>query len=191
MAGSSIATNSYELIQMCEDGKTPLKAEHYIFVDEASCIGCTLCSQAAPEVFRPSSTGRYRAYRQSPSSPALAVAVASCPVDCMHSVGFDELKELELERESAMTSGRVLNAPMHVQRTEASSANHKTSVYHTVKHRCLMSAACPGSGCYDCPHYTEKGGNPHYKENERAREGVRMREKRTRIERQIRKVADL
>ena len=120
LAGGTEATNSYELIRMCEDGVTPLKSEEYIFIDEQTCIGCALCAHAAPDTFKPTETGRYRTFKQNPSHKGVESAVASCPVSCMHAVDYDGLKELELERESSIALGRFRSAPMHVQRSEAS-----------------------------------------------------------------------
>jgi hypothetical protein len=82
--------------------------------------------------------GRARAFSQR-SSADVKGAVQSCPVDCMHYVSFDELKELEDARDigvaadhrhigHASTRGFINPTPLHVSRRD-SDANHKSSFY--------------------------------------------------------------
>lgn len=50
--------------------------------------------------------GRARTFCQRKSLDVTS-AVASCPVNCMHYVGFDRLKELEKARDSLLGDGRT------------------------------------------------------------------------------------
>lgn len=83
-------------------------------------------------------SGRARTFNQR-SSPEVDSAVASCPVDCMHSVTFRELKELEEVRDQGdgrsdhKYLGRV-QTPLHVVESDH---NRRSSWYHTLKHKCL------------------------------------------------------
>ena len=113
--------SSHELIKLCSIGNdgidvppkddkkkgqekklaVPLRFKDgdFVYIDEESCIGCMQCALAAPSSFRmiPSS-GRARTFVQD-TSPAVAAAVSSCPVNCMYYVGFDRLVELERARD--------------------------------------------------------------------------------------------
>lgn len=83
--------------------------------------------------------GRARTYFQK-ASPDVAAAVATCPVDCMHLVSFDELKELETARDvgdgradhrhfgNSPTKGYIGRTPLHVSR-RGTDANHRSSWY--------------------------------------------------------------
>jgi len=54
-----------------------------------------------------------------------------------------------------------------------------------------MSGSCPSKGCYDCPHYTEKGANPFFKEKNEAMERKRMEELMDTVGAAMRNRADL
>ena len=67
-----------------------------VWVDEAVCIGCRYCAHVAANTFviEPS-LGRSRAIRQDGDSTAcIQEAIETCPVDCIHWVGFEELEGL-------------------------------------------------------------------------------------------------
>lgn len=68
-----------------------------VFVDENTCIGCTMCASLAPATFRMESEhGRSRVFAQwANNDDDIADAVSSCPVDCIHWVQKDELAALE------------------------------------------------------------------------------------------------
>ena len=70
--------------------------EKAVWVDEAVCIGCRYCAHVASNTFviEPS-LGRSRAIRQDGDSTAcIQEAIETCPVDCIHWVGFEELDAL-------------------------------------------------------------------------------------------------
>jgi ferredoxin len=102
---------------------------------------CKQCASAAPGSFQMLEQGRARTFCQR-NSPDVISAVASCPVDCMHYVSFDELKELETARDVGVaddhrhfghssTRGYIAPTPLHVSRSD-SDANHKSSFYQYV-----------------------------------------------------------
>jgi hypothetical protein len=85
--------------------------------------------------------GRARTFCQR-SSPDVVSAVSSCPVDCMHYVSFQELKELEMARDVGVADdhrhfghnsarGYIPPTPLHISRRD-SDANHKSSFYQYV-----------------------------------------------------------
>ncbi|GMI09757.1 hypothetical protein TrLO_g390 [Triparma laevis f. longispina] len=176
---------SHKTVELLSDNATPKIPQNYVFVDEGSCIGCTLCAQSSPSTFKPTSTGMFRAYTQKTSN--IDEALKSCPVSCIHTVSYPELLTLEIARQNSNEK----ETPVWVRGIESSSANHDTTVYHSVKHSCFMSSACPSKGCYDCPHYDTKGGNPKYQEKERENEEIRRNEKRNIYAKKIRMTADL
>jgi hypothetical protein len=82
--------------------------------------------------------GRARTYNQRKSLD-VQTAVSACPVDCMHFVSFDELKELETARDVGVADdhrhfghsserGYIPPTPLHISRRD-SDANHRSSFY--------------------------------------------------------------
>mmetsp|Transcript_7497 Transcript_7497/g.13500 ORF Transcript_7497/g.13500 Transcript_7497/m.13500 type:complete len:146 (-) Transcript_7497:690-1127(-) len=122
--------------------------------------------------------GRARTFGQS-NSPEVPIAVSACPVSCMHTVAFHELKEMEQARDKGdgrddhRHMGRSRgHTPLHVAGMD-SDANHKSSWYHYLKQQCHMSKSCPQRGCYDCPHYSSPGENPNFKKRQIEADSVR------------------
>ena len=80
-----------------------------VWVDEASCIGCTYCSCVATNTFAmEQDLGRARAFRQDgDSEEIIQEAIETCPVDCIHWVDFEQLPKLKekLERTSFRSPG--------------------------------------------------------------------------------------
>lgn len=124
-------------------------------------------------------SGRAQTFHQS-NSPEVEIAVSTCPVSCMHTMAFHELKEMETARDLGdghrhhkhMTKGHT---PLHVAR-RGSDLNHKSSWYHYLKQKCFTSKSCPQRGCYDCPNYSTKGENPYFKKLHSKAESVRAKD---------------
>ena len=142
-----------------------------VFIDEESCIGCMQCANVASNSFLMMDSGRARTFQQR-NSRDVVEAVASCPVNCMHSVSYDELVEFETARDEGdgRNDHRHLGhrrgyTPLHVAGM-ASDNNHRSSWYHTLKGRCLVSSKCPSRGCYDCPMYSKPGQNPYFQQRQ-------------------------
>ena len=97
------------------------------------------CTAAAPSSFRMVDNGRARTFLQK-KTPEVAVAVSTCPVNCMHYVAYRELKELETARDegdgredhrhfgSSEARGYIGRIPLHVSGID-SDANHRSSWY--------------------------------------------------------------
>jgi ferredoxin/vacuolar-type H+-ATPase subunit F/Vma7 len=68
-----------------------------VFVDEITCIGCTMCTHCAPKVFEvEEESGRARAVGQwLNDEDEIQDAIDSCPVDCIHWVPKEQLAPLE------------------------------------------------------------------------------------------------
>jgi ferredoxin len=56
-----------------------------VYVDQDVCIGCGLCTNLVPEVFRLNDNGVSEVFNQSGSTEAkIQEAIDSCPVNCIH-----------------------------------------------------------------------------------------------------------
>mmetsp|Transcript_25587 Transcript_25587/g.76832 ORF Transcript_25587/g.76832 Transcript_25587/m.76832 type:complete len:401 (-) Transcript_25587:33-1235(-) len=72
----------------------------YTYVDEQTCVGCYNCAMVAPATFfMEDGYGSARVFKQhGDAAEVIEEAIATCPVDCIHGVSFDELARLEVER---------------------------------------------------------------------------------------------
>ena len=75
--------------------------EQAVWVDEAVCIGCRYCAHVACNTFVVEQNyGRSRVIRQDgDSTERIQEAIDTCPVDCIHWVGFEDLEGLRRQRE--------------------------------------------------------------------------------------------
>mmetsp|Transcript_10007 Transcript_10007/g.22364 ORF Transcript_10007/g.22364 Transcript_10007/m.22364 type:complete len:618 (-) Transcript_10007:117-1970(-) len=183
VSSSSGAKSSHELVELSSDRKTPKRIRDggFVFIDEESCIGCMQCATVAPSTFVMLENGRARTYQQG-SSPEIKAAVSSCPVSCMHYVGFKELKKYETARDHGdgrndhrHFGGRNTHIPLNVAGID-SDANRRSSWYHYLRHKCYTSKQCPQKGCYDCPNYSSPGQNPYFQERHRRSERARAKD---------------
>ena len=139
--------SSHELIKLAKDGTTPLwmRDGEFIFIDEESCIGCKQCTHASPDSFLLLDNGRARTFNQR-NTPDVVMGVEACPVNCMHPVSFDELKEMETARDHG--DGRTDHRHFGGGRTHTalnvagigSDANHKSSWFHYLQNKCYSKS---------------------------------------------------
>ena len=148
-----------------------------VFIDEESCIGCMQCANVAPSSFLIMDSGRARTFKQRVGVD-VEQAVDVCPVSCMHRVSFQELKILETARDAVDTmndnkhSPHRGHTPLHVVGIDSDN-NHRSSLYHNLKARCVTSSDCPKKGCYDCPCYRNPGENPFFIAKHKQAEHIR------------------
>jgi len=177
-------SKSHELVEMANDGKTPLYIfdGDFVFIDEDSCVGCRKCETICPSSFLMLDDGRARTFQQQNGNDVKS-AIESCPVNCMHRVSFDELKQLETVRDhgDGRSDHRYLGKhtaeniiPLHVAGMD-SDRNRKSSWYHYVKQKCYMSKDCPKKGCYACPNYSNAGDNPYWKQKHSESQHIRAK----------------
>jgi ferredoxin len=97
---------SHELIEVDEDGDPITETARMTYVDEATCVGCTLCAGIAPSTFQMTDDhGRARVFNQEgEDEETITEAISTCPVSCIHFVPWDELVRLEQERAVVMTA---------------------------------------------------------------------------------------
>lgn len=90
-----------------------------VWVDEAVCIGCRYCAHVAANTFVVEADwGRSRAIRQDgDSTERIQEAIDTCPVDCIHWVGYEELPALaeQLSQQDIQPLG--LPTPSRLKRT--------------------------------------------------------------------------
>lgn len=74
--------------------------EKGVYVDELTCIGCKHCAHVARNTFYiEPDHGRARVVNQDGDpEDVIQEAMDTCPVNCIHWVEYEELKELEAER---------------------------------------------------------------------------------------------
>ena len=75
--------------------------EKAVWVDEVVCIGCRYCAHVACNTFVVEPNyGRSRVIRQDgDSTERIQEAIDTCPVDCIHWVGFEDLDDLRRQLE--------------------------------------------------------------------------------------------
>jgi ferredoxin len=91
------------------------EAQQFLYVNPFSCIACRNCTDVAPKTFGwDHLTGRARVWQQwGDSEEYCDYSVMSCPVDCIHWVGREELQALEYVTATAIyDTGGQLPCPM-------------------------------------------------------------------------------
>ena len=92
-------------VEAVSNGLEPLLGgalrEKAVWVDEVVCIGCRYCAHVACNTFVVEPNyGRSRVIRQDgDSTERIQEAIDTCPVDCIHWVGFEDLDDLRCQRE--------------------------------------------------------------------------------------------
>jgi ferredoxin len=73
-----------------------------VWVDEAVCIGCRYCAHVAANTFVVEADwGRSRVIRQDgDTTERIQEAIDTCPVDCIHWVPYEQLPDLQRQRDS-------------------------------------------------------------------------------------------
>ncbi|KAJ8598895.1 hypothetical protein CTAYLR_010761 [Chrysophaeum taylorii] len=164
---------SHELVDTDEDGDPLVDSDRMVFVDEASCIGCTNCACIAPSTFMMEDDyGRARVFQQDgDTEETIAEAIATCPVDCIHYVPWDELVSLELKRENVMTSynfkGRLVGSD-----GLRSTAGAGAALLDISSNNAARCPNCPTNKCPECPMFSVG--------DDAARDGLKTRQTRKR-----------
>jgi len=165
---------SHSQVEWDEDTDEPVRSQH-VYVDEVTCIGCTNCAMIAGSTFfMEGEHGRARVFQQwGDDDETIAVAIETCPVDCIHYIPYDELKRLEIERrkQNINFKARLVN------QGEAGSSGHQAKygggavftdqqiISGNMGARCNN---CPSRGCKNCPMFGV-GKSPYFIEKEKAR----------------------
>ena len=144
---------SHELIDEDEDGDPVSLCSSFTYVDEATCVGCTMCATIAPQTFLMTDDhGRARSFNQEgDDEETIREAISTCPVSCIHYVPWDELVALERNREEVMLNynfkGRLVgNEGLGIAADGAGEALQEIST-----NSALRCNNCPTNECRDCP----------------------------------------
>ncbi|USR91803.1 ferredoxin [Phormidium yuhuli AB48] len=105
--------------------------EKGVYVDEVTCIGCKHCAHVARNTFYiEPDYGRARVINQDGEpEEVIQEAIDTCPVNCIHWVEYEQLKELEAERRHQVipiagfpvTRGAIVSAQRRKRQQETSS----------------------------------------------------------------------
>jgi len=145
--------------------------QQMVYVDEHACIGCTNCATIADSTFFMESWyGRARVYNQwGDTEDTIAMAIETCPVDCIHYVPYEELKNLEIERREQLINNqaRLVNQgeSAHMAGVGGGGFSMAPKISGNSRPRCNN---CPSKGCKTCPMFGV-GKNPAYEKRERER----------------------
>jgi len=164
---------SHSQVEWDDEKDEPVRAQH-VYVDEVTCIGCTNCAMIAQSTFfMDDEHGRARVFQQwGDDDESIEVAIATCPVDCIHYVPYNELVRLEIERrdQNINNKARLVNQSENSASTGArygggSLFTGQQVISGNMGSRCNN---CPSRGCKNCPMFGV-GLNPDFKKRESAR----------------------
>lgn len=157
--------------------------QQMVYVDEHACIGCTNCANWAESTFfMEEEHGRARVFSQwGDDDEAIATAIETCPVDCIHYVPYDELVRLETDRrdQNINFKARFVNQGEAGNRATvgATAFTAPQEISGNFGSRCNN---CPSRGCKNCPMFGV-GKNPEFEKREAQR---KERIERNRLKRQ-------
>jgi len=186
---------SHTTVERDEDTNELIRSQ-MVYVDEHSCIGCTNCAMIAQSTFfMHEEHGRARVFQQwGDDDETIAIAIETCPVDCIHYVPYDELKRLEVERRDQNIN---FKARLVSQGEYGGGSSHRVGgafqfteaqkISGNMRARCRN---CPSAGCVNCPMYGV-GENPEFKKREQKRKERRARKKMEEELKKNNKAADL
>ncbi|KAL7433252.1 hypothetical protein ACHAXH_005594 [Discostella pseudostelligera] len=166
---------SHTRVEWDEETDEPVRAQH-VYVDEVTCIGCTNCAMIAQSTFYMNSEhGRARVFQQwGDDDETIAIAIKTCPVDCIHYVPYDELKRLEIERRNQNINfkARLVNqgeyrsgAGYQAKYGGGALFTDQQVISGNMGSRCNN---CPSRGCKNCPMFGV-GLNPEFQKKEQRR----------------------
>jgi ferredoxin len=141
---------SHTTVEVDEDSGERIRNQ-MVYVDEHTCIGCTNCAMIAQSTFfMDQEHGRARVFQQwGDDDETIKVAIETCPVDCIHYVPYDELKQLEIGRrdQNINNKARLVN-----QGEYSSGASHMVGGAKVFSEPQQISGNM-GSRCNNCPGY--------------------------------------
>ena len=164
---------SHTKVDWDDENDEPIRSQ-MVYVDEVTCIGCTNCAMIAQSTFfMDSEHGRARVFQQwGDDDETIAVAIQTCPVDCIHYVPYEELKRLEVERrgQNINFKARLVNQGDYRSGVSAKYGGGTTftdqqQISGNMGSRCNN---CPTRGCGNCPMYGI-GKNPEFVKKEETR----------------------
>ena len=151
---------SHELIDVDEDGDPIVSKDKMVFVDEATCIGCTMCATIAPLTFlMEDDFGRARSFNQEgDTDEVVEEAISTCPVDCIHYVPWDELVKLERERDAEHYGYNYKGRLVGNEGIGLSAAGAGANLLDISTNNMMRCNNCPTNKCPECPMYSVSEG---------------------------------
>ena len=160
--------SSHKLVDLDKNGKPA--AARFVYVDEVSCIGCTLCTVAGNTFMMEPEYGRARVFNQDGDDVDIVMeAISTCPVDCIHYVPWEDLVSLETVRDddnrpSINFKARLVGGDGGAFiRSPGSGTNgvQIAAVPELKGDEGMRCNNCPSKGCYACPMFSI-GESPIY-----------------------------
>ena len=163
---------SHTKVAVDEDTKEPIR-QQMVYVDEHACIGCTNCAMVAQSTFfMEEEHGRARVFQQwGDDDETVAIAIETCPVDCIHYIPYQELVALEIDRRSQSINfkARLVNQGEAAHMAYAGGGQGGYTAPQQISgnfgSRCNN---CPTRGCKNCPMFGV-GKNPEFEKKEQVR----------------------
>lgn len=161
---------SHTTVERDEETNEVIRLQN-VYVDEVSCIGCTNCAMIAQSTFfMEQEHGRARVFRQwGDDDETIAIAIDTCPVDCIHYIPYEELEKLETERreQNINFQARLTGESGGMVNSYGGSKPYSTAqqISGNMGSRCNN---CPNRGCKDCPMFGV-GKNPAFQEKDQKR----------------------
>ena len=168
---------SHTKVEFDEETKEPVR-QQMVYVDEHACIGCYNCAVVAQSTFfMEEEHGRARVFEQwGDDDETIAIAIDTCPVDCIHYVPYEELVALELDR-------RGQNINFKARLVNQGASGHMV----TMGNGQAYSAPQKISGNFG----VIDGENPEFEKKEELRKGKKERNKLLQQRKDQNKVIDL
>lgn len=181
---------SHTKVEIDEDTGEPVR-QQMVYVDEHTCIGCTNCAMIAQSTFYMNDEhGRARVFNQwGDDDETIAIAIETCPVDCIHYVPYDELKRLEVDRrdQNINFKARLVNQQEYGGGERIAGFTAPQKISGNLGSRC---SNCPSRGCKNCPMFGI-GKNPEFERKEEERKMNRERRRLEQMREDEKKSADL
>mmetsp|Transcript_21021 Transcript_21021/g.53806 ORF Transcript_21021/g.53806 Transcript_21021/m.53806 type:complete len:378 (+) Transcript_21021:194-1327(+) len=147
-----------------EDTGEP-KLARFTYVEEDTCIGCKNCALVARNTFfMEDDFGKARVFNQGGDSEEdIAVAIDTCPVNCIHYVCHEDLIILEQERLAREGEVDINNYGSFKGAWIGQAANlpETKAKYYNSMAMGVRCNNCPSRGCKECPMFGV-GENPMY-----------------------------
>lgn len=157
---------SHMRLELDEETKKPV-LPRMTYVDEQTCIGCKNCACVAKNTFfMEDDFGKARVYQQGGDTVEdIAIAIDTCPVNCIHYVSHEDLVILEQERMAREGDVTINNYGSFKQAwTGGALAVPKTkALFYNNPAMGMRCNNCPSRGCRECPMFGV-GQNPIYLE---------------------------
>jgi len=186
---------SHTMVEKDEETGEPIRTQ-MVYVDEHSCIGCTNCAMIAGSTFfMEEYLGRARVFNQwGDDDETIAVAIETCPVDCIHYVPYEELVSLEVTRRNQNINfkARLVNQGEYGGGTGhlVGGGNGFTDAPEISGNMGTRCNNCPSRGCKNCPMYGV-GKNPYFEKKEEERQKKKEARERKRAMEAANKRLDL